>query len=115
MDDDVGTEGAHGLEHRVPVGHVEPVAIGRHHVVGPPAAVGGQGVHQVPAQLPAGAGHEHPGHGAHAVSSTGARPRSGSHHARFAEYHVTVSASPCSKEIDGSQPSRVRIFEESSR
>ena len=50
-----------------------------------------------------------------AVSETGARSFSGSHQARFARYHSTVSRSPCPSSICGSQPSSRRIFVESSR
>ncbi len=49
-----------------------------------------------------------------AVSETGARSFSGSHQARFARYHSTVSRSPCSQPMSGSQPSSRRIFDESS-
>ena len=50
-----------------------------------------------------------------AVSETGARSLSGSHQARFARYHSTVSRRPCSQPICGFQPSSRRIFDESSR
>src|SRR5687768_554836 len=46
-------------------------------------------------------------------SATGARPRSGSHHARLSAYQATVSASPSSNPISGFQPSSLRIFDES--
>ena len=50
-----------------------------------------------------------------AVSSTGARSRSGSHHSRLAAYHSTVSRSPSSQPTSGSQPSSLRSFDESRR
>ena len=46
----------------------------------------------------------------HAVSTTGARSRSGSHHARFAAYHPTVERMPGSNSTSGSHPSSRRIF-----
>jgi hypothetical protein len=50
-----------------------------------------------------------------AVSSTCSRAFSGSHHSRRSAYQSTVSRSPSSKSISGSQPSSRRSFEESSR
>ena len=51
----------------------------------------------------------------HAVSWTGARSLSGCHQPRFTAYHSTVSRSPSSHAIAGSQPSSRRIFVASSR
>ncbi len=78
-----------------------------------------QAVEQVTAQLAVGPGDQDPHRsGASDVpqdpSAIGARARSGSHHSRFAAYHATVSARPCSQSTDGAHPSSLRSLEESS-
>ena len=50
-----------------------------------------------------------------APSTTGARSRSGSHQLRWSAYQPTVSARPSAKGTVGSQPSSLRILDESSR
>src|ERR671934_1606488 len=51
----------------------------------------------------------------HAVSSTGARALSGSHHSRWLSYQETVSARPAGQECSGAQPSSDLILVASRR
>ena len=63
-------------------------------------------------ELTAGAGDESP-HVQAVPSATGARSRSGCHHCGFAAYQSIVAVMPLSQSICGSQPSSVRIFDQS--
>ncbi len=137
MDHHLGTEPVERLGHRRPVDDVEGVDIGREEVdvdaPGTPRSqsAGGhatlQHVADVPTQLTVSAGDEYPEGTAHVPwpglglgpfqvpSTTGARSRSGSHQARLSAYHRTVAARPWENSTVGSQPSALRIFDESSR
>ena len=76
-----------------------------------------QAVAQVAAQLPVRPRDQNPHPQLSPVpqepSAIGARANSGSHQCRFAAYHATVSASPCSHSTDGAQPSSLRSLEAS--
>ena len=134
MEDELGPEGAERRQDGIPVVDRHGVDVGGQHLVveaGPgtlraeeraAAATEGhatrQAFEQVTAQLPVRPGDQDAHCSGAPVpqdpSAMGARARSGSHQSRFAAYHATVSASPCSHSTDGAQPSSVRSLEESS-
>ncbi len=114
VDDRIGCGRGHGVEHLVAVGDVEPRTIVGRHL---PSAGREQGRRLAP-DLPSGTSDQNPSGSSHraqaVLSATGARSRSGSHHAALAAYQSMVSAMPASQEMVGSQPSSRWIFDQSS-